>query len=124
MPQVVGLNNILRNIDRAGKGVIKGVLKGMGEAAQATAKYSKVQFNRSRTGRGFSDVTGRLRRSIDAAAIEEKAAVSGYIFADTPYAEAVEHRSSGKFAYLWPAVTEMGNNIFKLLGKRAKEGMK
>jgi len=91
--------------------------RGIELASLATSSHIKKGYNRAKTGKGFTDRTGTLRRSIGSAVIWKvsKHVIIGYIFAGTFYAVYVEFRWGGQYAYLWPGVTDMKGKIWQII---------
>lgn len=116
-----GLNEILKNLDRAEAEIVKQGAKAMEIASLATEAHIKKEFQRQRTGKGFTDRTGTLRRSIGHhVIIESKSYIMGVVYAGTYYAVYVECRWNGKYAYLLPGLMEMKGKIWTILEKTLK----
>jgi len=125
--QVEGLAEILKNLKKSEKEIIAGLTVGMTAATIATESHIKREFNRPATGKGFANRTGKLRASIRQDVQITKKAIIGWIIAgsgEADYAPYVEHRWSGKYAYLWPGIKEMKSRIKELLVKGARGGIK
>ncbi len=88
------------------------------EIGEMLVEYSKTMFNRPYTGRGFTDRTGDLRRSIrgDVSIVER--AVIMKLSASMPYAKYVETMRSGEYAFLAPALEEMIPQIQALIERK------
>jgi len=118
---IYGLDTVLKNLDRAEAEIVKAGVKGVGLASLATEAHIKKEFQRQRTGKGFTDRTGTLRRSIGHhVIIESKSYIMGYIYAGTYYAIYVECRWNGKYAFLLPGLMEMQGKIWTILEKTLK----
>ena len=120
-----GLNDLLKNLDKAGDDILKTAGSGIGKAAMSTASHIKKEFRRNVTGKGFDNVTGLLRASIGSKVVfTTKAYAIGYVYAGTHYAPYVEFRWNGKYAYLWPGLIEMKSEILKILTKELRGTLK
>lgn len=118
---IYGLDTILKNLDRAEAEIVKAGVKGVELASLATEAHIKKEYRRPVTGKGFTDRTGTLRRSIGHhVIIESKSYIMGFIYAGTYYAVYVECRWNGKYAYLLPGLMEMKGNIRAILEKTLK----
>jgi len=122
--EMEGLRDVLKELNKAGDDIIKGVAGGMKLATLATSSHIKREYNRPATGKGFANRTGRLRASIGQSVEITKTAVIGIIYAGTEYAVYVESRWSGKYAFLWPGVIDMRKKIIDFLVQGAKRGLK
>ena len=119
MPEEIeGLQEVLKNLKKAEDDIVAGVVNGMKAATLETEAHIVTGYQRSVTGKGFDNRTGRLRASIGQAVRVTKTAVIGYVFAGTHYAVYVEHRWSGKYAFLWPGVKDMKRRIWELIGAK------
>ena len=116
-----GVRKVRRNLDRIERAGLKATERGVRKAAVATASYIKREYNRPATGKGFANVTGRLRASIGSyVVVFGKHFIVGYVYAGTHYAPYVEFRWGGQYAYLWPGVKDMQNEIFSIIKKEMK----
>jgi len=115
--KVYGVEAICENLDKAEAEIVRLFYRGMDLATLATSSHIKKDYNRAKTGRGFTDRTGTLRRSIGSKVVyhASKHLVIGYIFAGTYYAVYVEFRWGGRYAYLWPGIIDMKYQIWKTL---------
>ncbi len=120
--KVYGVEEVVKNLDIAEKEIILLFYRGMTLATLATESHIKKFYNRAKTGKGFTDQTGTLRRSIGSKVVfwKSKHIVIGYIFAGTYYAVYVEFRWGGRYAYLWPGITDMKDLIWKTLVDETK----
>ncbi len=119
--KIEGLDKILINLDKLGRSAQSAVQGGMDYGLRDTVNYMKTEFNRDKTGRGFSDQTGNLRNSQDHAIRVEGDNVVGYVHEGEPYAEYVEFRWDGKYAHLMPACQEKGKDVKATLAKAVKQ---
>ncbi len=116
-----GLDKVLKNLDAAEGAIVNAAARGMGKAALLTEAHIKVNYNRERTGKGFTDRSSLLRNSIGSAVVvANKDFIMGYVFAGKDYAVYVENRWSGKFAFLWPGVQDMKTKIFAILAEETR----
>lgn len=120
--KVYGVEEVCKNLDKAEEEIIRLFHRGMTLATLATESHIKKDYNRAKTGKGFTDRTGTLRRSIGSKVVIRlsKHLVVGYVFAGTNYAIYVEFRWGGRYAYLWPGITDMKEQIWKTLVKETK----
>lgn len=121
---IEGLDKVLRNLDDVGAKILKAGLIGMDYALRDTTNHIKVEYNRTRSGKGFADRTGRLRNSIAFKKFIERQRAIGYITAGMPYAPHVELRHEGKYAYLWPGVKEKQKDIKKRIADSVRQAIK
>ena len=128
MPEdMKGLKEVLKNLDKSGADIVAGAAKGMKKATIATESHIKTQYQRNRTGKGFDNITGKLRASIREEVEVTKKAIIGWIIAgsgEADYAAYVEFRWSGKYAYMWPGIKDMTKRIWAYLYEGAKGGLK
>lgn len=123
--KVYGLEEVLKNLDKAEADIIKRLHRGIVLASLATESHIKKNYNRAKTGKGFFDRTGTLRRSIGSKVIfVSKHVIMGYVFAGTDYAVYVCFRWGGKYAYLWPGLMDMKSNIWEIIKKETKGAFK
>ncbi len=124
--KVYNIDEVLKNLDKAEAEIIKNLYRGIQLATLATESHIKKEYNREKTGKGFTDRTGTLRRSIGSKTVYRlnKNLVIGYIFAGTYYAVYVEFRWGGKYAYLWPGITDMKAKIWQIILDETKEAFK
>ena len=116
-----GMNKVLKTLDAAEGAILTAAARGMGKAALLTEAHIKVNYNRQRTGKGFTDRSSFLRNSIGSAVVvANKNFIMGYVFAGKDYAVWVEHRWSGKYAFLWPGVQDMRTKIFATLAEEMR----
>jgi len=76
-----------------------------------TVNHIKVEYSRPTTGKGFTDRTGNLRNSTGYEVERTDKDVTGWVNATMDYAEAVEVKYSGRFAFLWPGVNDKKQDI-------------
>lgn len=121
MAQVyVEAQEVIRNIDRINGGVNGAMKDGLDIALQEVLDFIKVEYSRSATGKGFTDRTGNLRNSMGKDSEFTFNGVLGVIRAKMKYAEVVETRNSGQFAFLWPGTTEKGDVFLNRIGSAVK----
>ena len=114
MPETfVDSQEVIRNIDRISGGLSGAMKDGLDVALIETQDFIKVEYSRPATGKGFTDRTANLRNSISHDSWLVFQGAEGVITADMPYAEIVETRYEGKFAYLWPGTVEKGDVFLK-----------
>jgi len=120
--KVYGIDEVLKRLDAAEKEILRGLHRGMTEATLATEVHIKKEYQRPVTGKGFTDRTGALRKSIGSKVVfhASKHVVIGYIFAGMRYAVNVEFRWGGKYAYLWPGVMDMKSKIWQIIKNETK----
>lgn len=124
--KVYGIEEVLENLDKAKAEIVKKLYDGVNLAALATESHIKKEYRRPVTGKGFSDPTGTLRRSIGSHTVyhASKDMVIGYVFAGTFYAVYVEFRWGGQYAYLWPGVIGMKEKIWQIIKETTKGAFK
>ena len=116
-----GEKTVLKNLAKKKRAGLKATERGVRKAAIATASYIKREYNRPATGKGFANVTGRLRASIGSKVVLKGTNyIIGYVYAGTHYAPYVEFRWGGQYAYLWPGVKDMKKEIFSIIKKEMK----
>jgi hypothetical protein len=120
--KVYNVEEVCANLDKAEAEIVRLFTRGMTLATLATESHIKKDYNRAKTGKGFTDRTGTLRRSIGSKVVVQvsKHLVIGYVFAGTYYAVYVEFRWGGRYAYLWPGITDMKDQIWKTLVEETK----
>lgn len=117
-----GVDKVLENLDRAEREILKATARAMEIASLGVESHIKSEFRRPVTGKGFTDRTGTLRRSIGHHVIvERKDYVIGVVYAGVFYAVYVECRWNGKFAYLLPGLMEMKAKVWEILVRTLKE---
>ncbi len=112
MAVIEGLDVVLANFERKRKMVYSGVYAAMGRSLSETTNYIKEEFVFKRTHRGFNDITGNLRNSINKH-VEKYSAdvIIGTEYAGMEYAPYVEFRWEGLHAFLYPGVKDMAHTI-------------
>ena len=120
--KVYGIDEVLKNLDIAQAEIIRLLYDGVNLAALTTESHIKKDYNRAKTGKGFTDRTGTLRRSVGSHTIyhASKNIVIGYVFAGTFYAVYVEFRWGGGYAYLWPGIMDMKQTIWRIIVQTTK----
>ena len=120
--KVYGVEEVIKNLEKAEQEIIRLFYRGMDLATLATSSHIKKNYNRAKTGKGFTDQTGTLRRSIGSKVVIRlsKHMVVGYVFAGTYYAVYVEFRWGGRYAYLWPGIVDMKKQIWETLVEETK----
>lgn len=119
---VYGVAEMLRKLDIAESEILKATEKAIKLSMEKTEEHIRTEYQRQTTGKGFTDRTGNLRRSIDSTVVvNAKSDITGYVHAGTSYAVDVECRSSGKFAYLLPGLMDMKAQSWSILTKTLKE---
>lgn len=108
----------------------KALLAGVDEAGMAISTHIKVEYQRPITGKGFTDITGDLRKSIHSIAFVTPRGIRGQIIAGgqltggVDYAEHVEHVAGGKYAYMLPGFLEKRSDILPTVIRRARLELK
>ena len=116
-----GLDKVLKNLDAAEGAIVNAAARGMGKAALLTEAHIKVEYNRERTGKGFTDRTSLLRQSISHKVTIERGMIVAWIFAsgggpgEDAYAHHVEHIVGGKYAFMLPGFLDMKREIVSLI---------
>ncbi len=102
----------------------KALLAGVGEAGMEISTHIKVEYQRPITGKGFTDITGFLRKSINSVAFVIPRGIRGLVFAGANYAEHVEHVAGGKYAFMLPGFLEKRSDIVPTVVRRARRELK
>jgi len=127
-----GIDNVLNKLDKIPDKVLRNVADGLGRELAEVVNYGKVEYSRPDHGKGFTDRTTNLRNSwrsevLDPISESPKGLIEGYIFAGwgglAHYAEYVELRWDGKYAYLEPSINDKKEEIQKAIVDYAKEAM-
>lgn len=100
------------------------LLAGVGEVGMEISTHIKVEYQRSITGKGFTDITGALRKSIHSVAFVIPRGIRGLIIAGMNYSEHVEHVAGGKYAFMLPGFMEKRGSILPTLIRRARLELK
>lgn len=126
--KVYGIEEMLKKLDAAEAKIVKKFHQGITLASLATESHIIKDYNRAKTGKGFTDRTGNLRRSVGSKVVFVSTNIMiGYVFAGgafAPYAVYVEFRWGGKYAYLWPAMMDMRSQIWQIIKKETREAFK
>lgn len=105
--KVEGLAEVLKNFDNKQKAVGNATASGMRYALRHTTNYIKQEFVYKKTGRGFDDITGNLRNSINWEVDRLNAdKIIGIEYVGMEYAPYVEFRWEGRHAFLYPGVLD------------------
>ena len=111
-----GLNEVLRNLEKAGNQAVQEQAKRMDKAGVAVKTHIADNYtDRSIHGKGFESRSGDLGRSLDNSVISDGKTITGVIHAGTDYAPHVENISGGKYAFMQPGLNDMRKTIWDIL---------
>jgi hypothetical protein len=113
---IEGLGDVLKNMDDAGELILDATEVGMDIELRRTVNHIKNEYDRQKTGKGFTD----SRNSIDSDTEREKKEVVGYVHVGTPYSPHLELRMSGMYAFLWPGTNDRAQDIKDGIAKNVR----
>lgn len=113
---VTGMEETIGNLRGLESAYLKRLAIALEFAADMLVNYIKTEFDRPKTGRGFTDRTTNLRNSISRSkAIIDGDTVTVWVFAGMEYAAIVELHHGRIYAYLLPGLNDKRREIFKIL---------
>ena len=123
---ISGVDDTQKNLAKFEKALIAQLIMALGFVALAITTHIKVTYQRPVTGKGFTDRTSLLRRSVTHKIIQRNGRIEVWIFAsggapgDEGYAQYVEFVAGGKYAFMLPGFLDMERKIIPLILKEMK----
>jgi len=118
---IEGVDEVSKNLKIFERKLIERLVLAMGFVAMAITTHIKVAYQRPISGKGFTDRTGDLRRSIThSKPVIERGMIVVYIFAGMEYGPHVEFVVAGKYAFMLPGFLDMKRKIVPLILKEMK----
>jgi hypothetical protein len=113
---VHGTEDVLRRLEFYENAYIQRLAIALEFAGDMLVNYIKTEYDRPKTGKGFTDQTGNLRNSISRSkAVVDGDSVTVWVYAGMEYAVIVELEHGRIYAYMLPALNDKRGEILGII---------
>ncbi len=112
---IEGMKEVRKNLNVFERRLLDNLVNALEHVAFVVETYIKVTYQRPISGKGFTDRTGALRRSITHRVVIERGMIIVWIFAGMEYGPHVEHVVAGKYAFMLPGFLDKKMEILPLI---------